>query len=191
MGYGSFFGFNEWTDGTVQDNPNRHDYNVQEWVDKVVHFAQQQGSNTLTNHQMWAMGSDFNYQNARRWYHNLDKLIHYVNQDGRVHMLYSTPATYVQHKYEATKQESIKHSKESMVNDDEEPLKEPAVKWEVRTEDMFPLADAAHHYWTGYKECLKIKDLQRGAQSSIRFVCQLQLQYMDKVREMHECLALW
>ena len=28
---------------------------------------------------MWACGSDFQYQNADHWFHQLDKLIHYVN----------------------------------------------------------------------------------------------------------------
>ena len=33
---------------------------------------------------MAAMGSDFNYQNAIQWYHNLDVLIHHVNRNGTV-----------------------------------------------------------------------------------------------------------
>lgn len=35
--------------------------------------------------------SDFNYENAPMWYANLDKLIHYANKDGRLHVFYSTP----------------------------------------------------------------------------------------------------
>ena len=44
---------------------------------------------------MWTLGSDFNYQNAFHWYHNLDKLVHYAKQDGRgVNLFYSTPRLY-------------------------------------------------------------------------------------------------
>ena len=33
-----------------------------------------QANHTRTEHQMWACGSDFQYQNADHWYHNLDKV---------------------------------------------------------------------------------------------------------------------
>ena len=45
---------------------------------------------------MFTMGSDFQYENANTWYKNLDKLIHYVNLDGRVNAFYSTPLAYTQ-----------------------------------------------------------------------------------------------
>lgn len=50
---------------------------------------------------MLTMGSDFNYQNANTWFKNLDKLIYYANQDGRVNAFYSTPTLYTQAKYAA------------------------------------------------------------------------------------------
>lgn len=40
---------------------------------------------------MLTMGCDFQYSNARTWFKNLDKLIKYVNADGRVNTFYSTP----------------------------------------------------------------------------------------------------
>jgi hypothetical protein len=54
------------------------------------------------------------------------RLIHYVNLDGRVNVLYSTPAAYVDAKasYGAT-------------------------AWPVKTDDFFPYADCPHCYWTG------------------------------------------
>jgi hypothetical protein len=61
------------------------------------------------------------------WYRNLDKLIHYVNLNGTVNAFYSTPSFYVDQK-----------------------KKDKTVTWEVRQDDIFPLADNAHHYWTGY-----------------------------------------
>jgi alpha-mannosidase len=111
----------------VNDNPHRHDYNVDQYVDKFVQDALKQAADTKTDHQLWAAGTDFQYQNADHWYHNLDKLIHYVNQNGTVNAFYSTPTIYTQAKFDAD------------------------VAWEVRKDDdIFPLADNAHHYWTGY-----------------------------------------
>ena len=72
------------------------------------------------------MGSDFNYQNADHWYKNLDKLIYHINKNGTINAFYSTPTIYTQQK--------------NMAN----------LTWEARYDDIMPLADNAHHYWTGY-----------------------------------------
>ena len=124
-GYGTWIGF-DGTNDQVQDDPSRHDYNVDQWVDKFVQDAVSQAAHTKTDHQMWACGSDFQYQDATHWYRNLDKLIHYINQNATVNAFYSTPTFYVDHK------------------------KKAGMPWEVRQDDIFPLADAAHNYWTGY-----------------------------------------
>lgn len=63
----------------LQDDPNLFDYNVDERVKGFVTAAQQQASNYATNHIMFTMGSDFEYEDAREWYKNLDKLMYYVN----------------------------------------------------------------------------------------------------------------
>ncbi|RHY39717.1 hypothetical protein DYB30_005618, partial [Aphanomyces astaci] len=34
------------------------------------------------NHIYWPVGEDFKFQNAVKWFKNLDKLIHYTNQEG-------------------------------------------------------------------------------------------------------------
>ena len=39
-----------------------------------------QASHYATDNIMMTMGGDFNYQNANTWFKNLDKLMHYVNQ---------------------------------------------------------------------------------------------------------------
>eukprot|EP01064_Diplonema_japonicum_P013576 TRINITY_DN2111_c0_g5_i1.p1 TRINITY_DN2111_c0_g5~~TRINITY_DN2111_c0_g5_i1.p1 ORF type:complete len:1111 (+),score=357.90 TRINITY_DN2111_c0_g5_i1:44-3376(+) len=124
-GYGGWFGF-DGNSPQVQDDPSRHDYNVDWYVDQFVQHARFQDKSFRTSHQIWAMGSDFNYQNADHWYHNLDKLIHYINQNGSVNAFYSTPTIYVNEKKKAN------------------------LTWEVRQDDIFPLADADHHYWSGY-----------------------------------------
>jgi alpha-mannosidase len=56
----------------------------------------------------------------------MDKFIHYVNLDGRVNALYSTPSIYTDAKYAADE------------------------IWPVKTGDFFPYADKANTYWTGY-----------------------------------------
>ena len=99
-GYGTWIGF-DGTNDQVQDDPSRHDYNVDQWVDKFVQDAVSQAAHTKTDHQMWACGSDFQYQDATHWYRNLDKLIHYINQNATVNAFYSTPTFYVDHKKKA------------------------------------------------------------------------------------------
>lgn len=39
-----------------------------------------QANVTRTNHIMWTMGDDFQYQYAESWFKEMDKLIHYVNK---------------------------------------------------------------------------------------------------------------
>ena len=132
-GYSTWINF-DGTDDQVIDDPARHDYNVDQWVDKVVQDAREQADHTLTSQQMWACGTDFQYQNADHWcvavaaanghallspppprpqrplarararaqrYTNLDKLIHYVNLNGTVNAMYSTPSLYVDQKHKA------------------------------------------------------------------------------------------
>merc|ERR1719253_964389 len=110
----------------IQDDPMDHDYNIDKVIDQVVQDALSQAAHTQSDHQMWACGTDFQYQNADHWYHNLDKIIHYGNLNGTVNFLYSTPSIYTDWK------------------------KKSGQTWEKRYDDVWPLADNAHHYWTGY-----------------------------------------
>ena len=75
---------------------------------------------------MVTMGSDFQYENAREWYQNLDALMEAVNADGRINMFYSTPSLYV----EAKNKEGLNFT--------------------TKTDDFFPYSDDDHAYWTGY-----------------------------------------
>ncbi|XVF16104.1 hypothetical protein REPUB_Repub10bG0002500 [Reevesia pubescens] len=110
----------------IQDDVFLFDYNVQERVNDFVAAALAQANVTRTNHVMWAMGTDFRYQYANSWFRQMDKFIHYVNQDGRVNALYSTPSIYTDAKYAANEQ------------------------WPLKTDDFFPYADKPNAYWTGY-----------------------------------------
>ncbi|XVF16105.1 hypothetical protein REPUB_Repub10bG0002600 [Reevesia pubescens] len=110
----------------VQDDINLFDYNVHDRVNAFVAAAISQANITRTNHIMWTMGTDFRYQYAHTWFRQMDKLIHYVNKDGRVNALYSTPSIYTDAKYAMSK------------------------SWPLKTDDYFPYADRANAYWTGY-----------------------------------------
>lgn len=123
-GYSTWINFDS-SSPQVVDDPELHDYNVDQYVDKFVQDAQDQAAHTLTEHQLWACGTDFNYQNADHWYTNLDKLIHYVNINGTVNAFYSTPTFYTDQKRNLA-------------------------TYEVRQDDIMPLGDDPHNYWSGY-----------------------------------------
>ncbi|KAJ4729552.1 Alpha-mannosidase [Melia azedarach] len=110
----------------IQDDINLFDYNVQERVNDFVAAAISQANITRTNHIMWTMGTDFKYQYAHSWFRQMDKFIHYVNMDGRVNALYSTPSIYTDAKHASNE------------------------SWPLKTDDFFPYADRANAYWTGY-----------------------------------------
>ena len=74
----------------LQDDPNLFDYNVNERVATFNRDAVTQASKYATNHIMFTMGSDFQYKNAREWYKNLDKLLHYVNEQGVSSLFYNS-----------------------------------------------------------------------------------------------------
>ncbi|KAK2656984.1 hypothetical protein Ddye_010036 [Dipteronia dyeriana] len=110
----------------VQDNPLLEDYNVEKRVADFINAALTQANVTRDNHIMWTMGDDFQYQYAESWFKQMDKLIHYVNKDGRVNAFYSTPSIYTDAKNAAN------------------------ISWPLKTDDFFPYADGANAYWTGY-----------------------------------------
>ena len=114
-------------DNPVQDDPRLEDYNVKSRVDDFVKAALAQAAHTVGDDIMWTLGSDFMYENANLWYKNLDKLIRYVNADGRVRVQYSTPSIYVKAKY-AT----------------------PKLNLTVKTDDFFPFGFAPQAMMVGY-----------------------------------------
>ncbi|KAG6702974.1 hypothetical protein I3842_07G062300 [Carya illinoinensis] len=110
----------------VQDDPLLYDYNVQQRVNDFLNAAKIQANVTRTSHIMWTMGDDFQYQYAESWFKQMDKLIHYVNKDGQVNALYSTPSIYTDAKNAGNE------------------------SWPLKTDDYFPYADRANSYWTGF-----------------------------------------
>ncbi|KAJ0693706.1 putative alpha-mannosidase [Helianthus annuus] len=110
----------------VQDSPLLFDMNVKKRVNDFIDAALTQANVTRTNHIMWTMGDDFQYQYAESWFKQMDKLIHYVNKDGRVNALYSSPSVYTDAKFASN------------------------MSWPLKTHDFFPYADGGDSYWTGY-----------------------------------------
>lgn len=115
------------SDTPMMTDKRLEDYDVKSRVDGIVEFALQAYAKAApTNHYMFKMGSDFQYENANEWYKNLDKLIHYVNLDGRINMFYSNPYAFTKAQADAN------------------------LTWTVKTDDFFPYADCPYCYWTGY-----------------------------------------
>ncbi|CAI5937065.1 unnamed protein product, partial [Closterium sp. NIES-64] len=110
----------------VKDDPYKADANIVQLVEAFVNKSLTQAGDTRSEHVMWAMGEDFSHANAALWFKNLDKLIHYVNLDGRVNALYSTPSRYLHAKHRSNQ------------------------SWPLKQGDFFPYASASTEYWTGY-----------------------------------------
>ena len=109
----------------LQDDKCLYDYNVQNRVDAFVKASEQLASVTYGDDILIPFGSDFQWVSAHQYYKNVDKLIHYINKDGRINAFYSTPAEYVAVKHQ------YNHS------------------WPLKTDDFFPYADCPVCYWTG------------------------------------------
>ena len=86
------------TDSPIQDDPSVDGYNVAEIVEEFVSMVLSRTQVTRGNAIMLAMGCDFQYSNAGRWYKYMDRLIRYVNEDGRLDVFYSTPTQYAEEK---------------------------------------------------------------------------------------------
>ncbi len=62
----------------LQDDPNLENYNVDKKVEDFVKTIATQRSFYRHNHVMLTMGEDFQWESAREWYKNLDKLMKYT-----------------------------------------------------------------------------------------------------------------
>ncbi len=70
------------------------DYNVDQKVEGFVKAIMAQQKHYRHNHVMLTMGEDFQWENAREWYKNLDKLMKYTAEKVRTvpinYMLWSS-----------------------------------------------------------------------------------------------------
>jgi hypothetical protein len=85
-------------DAPMITDPAFIDYNRERRVQDFLDQINYQASFTKGSQIMITMGSDFQYENAREWFENLDQLIAAVNEDGRIQAQYSTPSLYVEAK---------------------------------------------------------------------------------------------
>ncbi|KAK3275455.1 hypothetical protein CYMTET_16415, partial [Cymbomonas tetramitiformis] len=142
-GFPSGFCWEHNQDDPICDDPRMEEINVKSRVDDFVSAALEQAEHYANKdgNIMFTMGEDFCYENAFPWFVNMDKLIHYVNLDGRVNAFYSTPSMYTDAKHAAN------------------------VTWTTKTDDWFPYCDGSatydpstaridtndgHAQWTGY-----------------------------------------
>ena len=118
------------TDSPMVTNPNSPEYNVPERVTQFVEYLNDHSAHYRSGHIMITMGRDFAYQNAHKYFKNLDILMNSVNANSTGHgfkMVYSTPSRYM---------DSVADSIGSTLSN--------------KTDDHFPYADTPHAYWTGY-----------------------------------------
>jgi hypothetical protein len=149
-------------DTSVQDDPSMHDFNVCDIVEWFVTDMQMRGAHSRGNHIFVPMGDDFSYQNARHWYKNMDKLIHYVNQDNRINVLYSNLSYYTDLKLAEN------------------------ITWQLKTDDFFPYASQDHEYWSGYFTSRPgLKKIARVGNSLLQ-----QLRQLDAVYQSHHSAQL-
>jgi alpha-mannosidase len=111
----------------IVDDPALEDYNVPWVVEWFIENAMLQANSILGDDIMFLLGMDFEFRGALINFKQLDKLIKYVNADGRVNAVYSTPDMYAAAK-----------------------LATPSLYKSTVNSDFMPYADMDHAYWTGY-----------------------------------------
>lgn len=108
--------------------------------------------------------------NAQSYFHNLDKLIHFVNTHyDDVNLFYSTPYEYVDAVHKAD------------------------IEWPTKYDDLFPYSDGWNDYWTGYytsRATLKgyVREASRDINSQSLFVALDNLTNSEHVYPAFEAL---
>lgn len=140
-------------------------YNVTQMVDRFIPLMYQQANKTRGDHILITYGSDFQFRHANDYFGQIDKLIKYVQADGRVDIFYSHPEKYVAAKEAEEKANSThmkKKSSESLADEKKNFLKTADRNTDESTKslegklfpskygDFFPYADRSEAYWTGY-----------------------------------------
>eukprot|EP00636_Phaeomonas_parva_P016919 CAMPEP_0118851794 /NCGR_PEP_ID=MMETSP1163-20130328/1098_1 /TAXON_ID=124430 /ORGANISM="Phaeomonas parva, Strain CCMP2877" /LENGTH=1103 /DNA_ID=CAMNT_0006784183 /DNA_START=134 /DNA_END=3445 /DNA_ORIENTATION=+ len=148
----------------IMDDERLADYNVESRVNDFVSTSLKQGAMTQGSHILMTMGSDFNYEGAANYFKNLDKLINYVNKDGRVNVFYSTPEDYM----------LAKHLE---INECAPSCNFPKdISYDVKTDDFFPYSDCEDCFWAGYfTSRVNLKKLERDMSSYLLMGRQLEV----------------
>ncbi|KAH7644224.1 lysosomal alpha-mannosidase-like protein 2 [Dermatophagoides farinae] len=179
MGYGPPNGL-DWDlvggeNDPIVDNKNSEEYNVPEIVEKFQKLARKYSYYYATNHIMFPMGTDFNYQSAHQWYKNMDKLIDAINGDQKsnVRTFYSTPTCYTKALWNSN------HT------------------WTSKNDDYFPYASDPHAYWTGYYTSRpSLKRMERVANNWLQACKQLDAlainngRFDDNITNLREAMGI-
>ncbi|EER20554.1 lysosomal alpha-mannosidase, putative [Perkinsus marinus ATCC 50983] len=155
------------SDPPVQDDPMVEDVNVMHRLDSLRHICLKQaksynpenGERGKSQNIILTMGMDFNYQQAKTWFQNMDKLIHYSklvadqqlsdprNSSHILNVFYSNPKIYIKSRhaqYDGGVGLPIKNSDEDFF---------PYGDGEVEVVDVakrtVDAVDGGHAYWTG------------------------------------------
>jgi hypothetical protein len=115
-------------DDPVVTNTQLTTFNADEKMRELYEYAKyKMAPHYRGNHVLIPMGCDFSYANAHINFLSMDRLISYFNSHiSDATVLYSTPSDYL----------------DALIAQD--------LTWPVRYDDMFPYADIAEDYWTGY-----------------------------------------
>ncbi|XP_074600308.1 lysosomal alpha-mannosidase-like isoform X2 [Brevipalpus obovatus] len=139
-------------DSPIVEDPTSVEYNADEKVALFVEHIKNYKKMYLTNHLIFTMGEDFNYENAATWYDNLDRLIGLMRKFSpqKINIFYSTPSCYLL------------------------ALNQANLTWPVKTDDFFPYSSDSHSYWAGfYSSRPTIKYYERFSNSVFQSIKQL------------------
>ncbi len=140
------------------DDPKLYWFNMCEQLDLFYKMIKERSNHQKGNHIFLPMGDDFQYKNAHEWYKNMDKLIHYANQDGKVNVFYSTLGLYTKEKN-----------------------KETNIAWNVKTDDFMPYANNVNGWWSGYFTSRPtVKRFIRLGNSLLQSLRQLETQFVKE-----------
>lgn len=117
--------------GPIITNENSASFNADKVAEKIISGLEHQKIGVFLHDEIFqAWGGDFEYMNAFYNFEQLDRVIKYINSNPKYNkkyfFKYSTPSTYI---------DAI-----SQLNQ----------IWPVKYDDLFPYADRAGAYWTGY-----------------------------------------
>jgi hypothetical protein len=142
-------GFN-WDTLGIND-PTFQTFNADKFTQMFHDWVLHMKDHYKTNHLLIPFGDDFNYEDAKLNYRNIDQFMAYFNAHiPNITLFYSTPSEYIQ------------------------AINGLNVTWPTKYDDMFPLADIDNSYWTGfYTSRANEKDYVRSASHHVRAAMKL------------------
>ena len=120
--------FSDEIDTPVVSNPDLETFNADFKADLMQAYILEMLDLYQGNHLFVSQGCDFTFGNANMNFMSLDRLIKYFNalNGTNATLVWSTPGIYL------------------------DAIKKQNLTYPIKTDDMFPYADQANDYWTGY-----------------------------------------